>query len=226
MLRKIIKKTKKKINLKLWNIFYKVIFLKPCYVLVDNLSQDSVVVDFGTGNDADFSVLLIEKYGLKGFGFDPTRKHLDSLKKIENSLDGKFKIHNLALSSESKSKIFYESKENVSGSFMEDHTNIKNDTVNSYEVEVIKIGGLLKFLNIEKIDLLKVDVEGEEYKVIPQIKKDFFDKVDQFIVEFHHHCLADYSWQDTMRCVDIIKNFGFKAISLDQINYLFFKSLK
>jgi len=43
-----------------------------------------------------------------------------------------------------KNKIFYESGENVSGSFMDDHINIKNDTINSYKVKVIAIDELLK----------------------------------------------------------------------------------
>ncbi|OGF24907.1 hypothetical protein A2331_06085 [Candidatus Falkowbacteria bacterium RIFOXYB2_FULL_34_18] len=223
-LKEIIKKINKKINLKLWNFFYNVVFIKPCYLLVNKLNKNSIVVDFGTGNDADFSIALIERYGLKSFGFDPTKKHFVSLKKIEDKYHGKFNIYQLALSLRDKNKIFYESGENVSGSFMDDHINIKNDTINSYKVKVIAIDELLKFLNIERIDLLKIDVEGEEYKVIPKIKEDFLSRVDQLIVEFHHHCLDNYSLQDTLGCVDFIKGFGFKALTLDKINYLFFRA--
>src|SRR3989339_424686 len=192
-LKEIIKKINKKINLKLWNFFYNVVFIKPCYLLVNKLNKNSIVVDFGTGNDADFSIALIERYGLKSFGFDPTKKHFVSLKKIEDKYHGKFNIYQLALSLRDKNKIFYESGENVSGSFMDDHINIKNDTINSY-------------------------------KVIPKIKEDFLSRVDQLIVEFHHHCLDNYSLQDTLGCVDFIKGFGFKALTLDKINYLFFRA--
>jgi len=203
--------------------FYNIISINPCYKIVDKLDKNSIIIDFGTGNDADFSIFLIRMYNLKSFGFDPTRKHFNSLNKIEKEKNGKFKFLNLALSDNNKKKIFYETRENVSGSFFKDHINIKNDTTSLYKVNVITINDLFRRLNIKKIDLLKMDVEGEEYIVIPKLKKDIFDKIDQLVIEFHHHCVDGYSFKDTKNCIDIIKSFNFKSYTVDKINYLFYK---
>lgn len=222
MINKIFKKIKAVHNVFIEK-YYNIISIKPCYKIVDKLASNSVIVDFGTGNDADFSVSLIKKYNLNSFGFDPTKKHFNQLKDLEKKTEGKFKFFNYALASQKGKKVFFESKKNMSGSFFDSHVNMKNDTIEKYEIDPITIDEVFTLFNIQKIDLLKIDIEGEEYNIISEIESNLFSKIDQIIVEFHHHCIDDYCYKDTLRCVNILKSYGYRAYSKDKINFLFFK---
>lgn len=201
-----------------------VIFIEPDYYIVGDLNEKSIVIDVGTGDNADLSQDLIKKFGLKSYGFDPTRKHQGSLKKVEEGSDGKFTIFSYALSDRSGTAEFNESADNTSGSFSSDHVNVKRDKINKYSVEMVTLGDILSKLPNAKANLAKIDVEGEEYKVINSLTKDLTDKIGQFIFEFHHHCIDRYSILDTLRSIKKMRSLGFDFYSDDGINYLFYKT--
>jgi len=201
----------------------KIISIEPNYKIINNLNDKSIVVDIGLGDNADFSKALIKRYNLRSFGFDPTKKHCSSLRQIEKNSNGHFKFFPKALSIKKDTEIFYESLANISGSFLNNHINIKNDKTIAYPIETITIEDIFPLIGHNYIDLLKMDVEGEEYKVISSLKESALSQMGQLIVEFHHHCIDGFSFQDTLNCVNILKNYGFKSYSIDKINYLFFR---
>lgn len=69
---------------------YNITSVKP-YWIVNDLSKHSIVVNVGTGPEADFSQNLIRRYGLKAHGFDPTIKHHPNLENIVKKMNGFFK---------------------------------------------------------------------------------------------------------------------------------------
>lgn len=87
--------------------------------------------------------------------------------------------------SEKKAVKFYSSsKENYAGHSI---TNLQN-TENYIEAPVDKLSNIVRELGHQKIDLLKVEIEGSEYVVINDMLK---DKLDVKIIlvefdEFHH----------------------------------------
>ena len=42
-------------------------------------------------------------------------------------------------------------------------------------------------------------------------------------VESHHHCVEEYSLQDTQRTVAVLHAKGLQSFSLDNHNYLFYR---
>lgn len=199
------------------------IFVEPDYYIINDLSNKSVIIDIGTGDNADLSQDLIKKFDLISYGFDPTRKHYSSLKNVEKESAGKFTIFNFALSDQSGETEFNESAQNVSGSFSIDHINIKNDNISRYPVKTVTLSEIFHKLALTKIDLLKMDVEGEEYKIIDSLDRNLTDKIQQFIIEFHHHCIDKYSILDTLKAIKKMTSSGFEFYSTDGINYLFYK---
>ena len=167
---------------------------------------------------------MIETYDARCYGVDPTKRHFPALKKLEKKWDGHFKHLPFAIGSEDVEITFHESLENQSGSLRDDHTNVLNDETNSYKVNCLTIPKLLDKHNITKVDYFKLDIEGAEYDLINGLKAGDLDKVDQLFLEFHHHCIPDYSPEDTKNSVKKIESFGFKSFTYDKHNYLFLKS--
>lgn len=199
-------------------------FAKPNYIYLDVFDESSIIIDVGCADDADFSVYTIEKYGLRAFGVDPTLKHAESLRMLEEKTNGRFKHLQLAVSSVEGPVVFNESSENVSGSLCSDHFNVLNDTCRSYEVEAVTLEGLIQKVGAEKVDLLKLDIEGAEYDLLSKITEDDLSPFRQIFIEFHHHALESFSKRDTKAIVKSICEKGFDSFTLDDHNYLFFKN--
>lgn len=196
----------------------------PNYYLFKNkLNVDSVIIDVGCGFDADFSVYMINKYGLKAIGIDPTLKHRGSLANLSDKMRGRFSHKLLAISAVDGKIIFNESKNNVSGSILKDHKNIKNNDIKTYEVESVSLCKLPDYLHLPKIQYIKLDIEGAEYDLIERSKKEDLEKYEQIFIEFHHHAIPQYSKQNTLDSADKMKKLGFKSFSIDNHNFLFYR---
>ena len=106
---------------------------------------------------------------------------------------------------------------------LSDHNNIINDTIISYDIETITVDKIFDFLEIDNIDLLKLDIEGEEYPVLRSIRKSALDRIEQIAVEFHQFCVARYTKQDTNKIVMRLKALGFRSFTNDGKIFLFFQ---
>lgn len=199
-------------------------FTEPNYIYLDVFDESSVIIDVGCADDADFSVYMIEKYGLKSFGVDPTLRRVEPLGVLEEKTNGRFKHLQLAVSSTEGSVVFNESSENVSGSLYSDHTNVLNDKCRSYEVEAVTLEGLIKKVGVEKVDFIKLDTEGAEYDMLSEITEEDLSPFRQIFIEFHHHAFERFSEDDTKAIIKSICEKGFDSFTLDDHNYLFFKN--
>jgi FkbM family methyltransferase len=198
--------------------------VKPNYQIVNKLNEKSIVVDLGTGEDADFSQDLIQRFGLRVFGFEPTRKHHDKLDSVVRRTKGHFEYFKYAIADTDEKRIFFESLTNVSGSFFKDHINIKRDKIRSYEVSAIRFDRIFDILKIDHVDLLKMDIEGGEYAVFASASVVTLRKIDQIVVEFHHDTIDRFSLADTDGVIHALENVGFESYTEDYTNYLFFRT--
>lgn len=198
-------------------------YVKPNYIFIDKFNCRSTIIDVGCGYEADFSLYMIEKYGLRSFGIDPTRKHAKFLEALSKEKKGKFHFFPLAVTSQDGKISFNESAENESGSILRDHINVKKDTVFSYEVESVTLSGLLLRLGLDRADYIKLDIEGAEYELIQKTDAKTLEKFNQIFIEFHHHCLDRYSEKNTKDVVKHMRKEGFKNFSFDGRNYLFYR---
>lgn len=90
--------------------------------------------------------------------------------------------------------------------------------------EVARLETLRERLGHERIDVLKLDVEGSEYAVI----EDFLAsgvRPDQILVEFHHR-FTSHDAEDTRRAVARLRGAGYALIDVfyDDMNYVFLRS--
>ncbi|MDD5318947.1 MAG: FkbM family methyltransferase [Candidatus Pacebacteria bacterium] len=197
-------------------------FADPNYLFKGTFTKNSTLIDAGCGFDADFSMEMIRKYNLKAIGIDPTRKHQKSLATLSRKTGEKFTHRLIAISKEDGLITFNETQDNVSGSLLTSHNNIKKDAVQTYQVQSVSLARLPAFLDLPFIEYIKLDLEGAEYELIANLTKEQLLPYQQIFIEFHHHC-TPYSQKDTFNRVEKMKSFGFTAFTLDDHNYLFYR---
>ena len=135
-------------------------------ILIDNLKKDDTFIDVGA-NNGYFSLLASTLVGKKGrvFAFEPNPRAINKLKKsIKLNKFKNIKAFNIALGSRNTIKKLYLSTiEDGLNSFVN-----KQDTKGFIKSQIKKLDSL----NIKnKIDFIKIDVEGYELDVLKGSKR-------------------------------------------------------
>jgi FkbM family methyltransferase len=186
------------------------------WIYPDNLSKNSIIYSFGIGKDVSFDIQLIQNFGCKVFAFDPTPDSIDWIMKQELPRD--FHFYPIGLADFDGKALFYGPKNSSSVSFTLLH---RQNTI-PIEIDVFRLTSIMKMLNHEKIDLLKLDIEGYEYLVIDDILKSDL-KINQVCLEFHHR-FKQYNVKDTLSALNKFKSIGFKLFSKENDVYSLFYS--
>ena len=167
------------------------------------LKASSIVYSVGVGTDISFDLALIGRYRVKVYAFDPTPKSIEWIK--TQSVPEGFVFSPYGLSSrDEETEFFLPANENfVSGS-------MKGLTGNSRKVNVTmrRLSTIMKSMEHNKIDILKMDIEGAEYEVIDElvIKKPF---IKQLLIEFHHRFPA-VGVRKTKEAIQKLNSAGYK----------------
>lgn len=152
-----------------------------------NLNENSVVLDFGANNGV-VSQYLHDRYKCKVFCYEPNIYCFEILKNIFKNNEN-IKFFNVAVSNKSEKKKLYLSNRS------DDITNMGLSEISSLEKKKtnVSVANFIKVqsLDIEailsefsKIDFLKIDIEGHEYKILPSIVQNM-NKISLIYCEMH-----------------------------------------
>lgn len=135
------------------------------------LDSNSICYCVGCGEDISFDLGLINQIGCHVFGFDPTPR---AIKYVREHIRQYEKYHFSEVGIWDKEDIlkFYapQNPEHVSHSLL----NLQQTQV-YFEAKVKRLSDIMRENSHKKLDLLKLDVEGAEYKVINSIIEDKLD---------------------------------------------------
>lgn len=145
----------------------------------DLLDEDSVCYCAGCGEDITFDTGLIEKYGCYVYGFDPTPRAVEYVKCQTKNYDH-YRFFDIGLWDHEDVLKFYAPRDpgHVSHSVL----NLQK-TEEYFEAKVNRLSKLMSDNRHNSLDLLKLDIEGAEYKVIDSIIQDNLD-IKILCVEF------------------------------------------
>jgi FkbM family methyltransferase len=146
-----------------------------------DVEENDIVFDIGF-NYGIFSLGALYKKAYKVYGFEPNIEIYNKIKNIYPEKD-KVELFNYAVSDENKKISFYSLDNTVCSTISKEPSS--DDNFKEYEVQCINLYDFIVQNNIEKIDFLKIDCEGEEYKVFESIPDDYFSKIRKIILEFH-----------------------------------------
>ena len=172
-----------------YSLFYKLNRYKGKLKYLDKLklNKNSVVLDIGANNGV-VSQYLFDQYSCKIYLFEPNKYCFLILKNIFKK-NKKVKVHNFAVSKSDNLKKLYFNKQ------INDFRDMAHSEGCSLEVKksnlskekfmytkCISIKNLIKKFSF--IDFIKIDIEGHEYKIIPEILKNF-NKIKKVYCEMH-----------------------------------------
>lgn len=187
--------------------------------------QPPLLIDCGLGLDISFPVTFINKYNARVIGIEPNPKSLEYCK--QNAPSAIEVIPKAFWSTDTETLEFHlpRNKEQlpkgadaVSGSVYGHHNYAGGGVL---KVETIDLESILKLAGRNTCDVLKMDVEGAEYEILPSLcKSGQIKKAGQLLVEFHHFC-TDYTIEDTEKVVAQIVDSGFKLVHTEGRNYVF-----
>jgi FkbM family methyltransferase len=168
------------------------------------LAATSVVYSLGVGRDVSFDLALVNRFGLTVHAFDPTPRSSAWVR--SQQLPSAFICHEFGVAEFDGRATFYppEREDHVSYSVVDGA--VKNTAPVFGQVQ--RLDTTMRTLGHERIDLLKMDIEGSEYAVIDALVTTPV-LVRQCLVEFHHR-LPGIGAQRTHHAVQQLRQCGFK----------------
>jgi FkbM family methyltransferase len=140
------------------------------------LTNDSLVFDLG-GYKGDWANSIYQKYECNIFIFEPIPFLVEEMK-VRFKDNEKIKIFPFALSDENKSMNIFLS--NDGSSF---NTNFSSESI---ECKVVSIKDFINENNINQVDLIKINIEGDEYNVLKNLLENNLISIFTDIqVQFH-----------------------------------------
>jgi FkbM family methyltransferase len=176
-------------------------------VYPEGISKESIIYSVGVGEDISFDEALIDRFGVVIHAFDPTPK---SVAWVERSImPDRFVFHEIGLAHYDGDADFLPPSvsEHVS------HRMIKeSNSEASTRRPVRKLETIVNDLGHKNIDVLKIDIEGEEYEVITDLLQSEI-RPKQFLVEFHHR-FADIGLDSTKKAIESLRKEGYKVLAV------------
>lgn len=148
-------------------------------VLPELLAPGALVYSAGIGEDISFDLALIERFGCVVHGFDPTPRSLAWLK--TQDLPAEYSVHPYGLAGFDGTASFAPPKNPAHVS----HRVASEGEGERIEFPVKRLSTVLRELGHQRLDVLKLDIEGSEYDVLDDLLAGQLLPA-QLLVEFHH----------------------------------------
>jgi len=169
------------------------------------IGPGTVVYSLGVGQDISFDLALIQRYGLTVHAFDPTPRVKTWL--ASQVLPEQFHFHDVGIADFDGDGIFYLPlrQDYISHSLIR----ARQYSRGSIQVPMIRLHTAMQRLGHNRIDLLKVDIEGAEYTVLQDLIQERIP-VTQILIEFHHR-LSSVGTRATKRMLSLLEDYGMKV---------------
>jgi FkbM family methyltransferase len=186
--------------------------IDPWLVDPQGLDADSLVYSFGVGTEISFDLSLIARYGLTVHAFDPTPICLEWVQR--QSLPRQFCFHDFGIADyDGTAQFTLNEGTNTASYSLLDRPQARSQAV---EGRVYRFDTIRERLGHTGIDILKMDIEGAEYGVIPDVLRSEV-RVRQLLVEFHHR-FPGIGRHRTREIVALLERHGYQIFYISQNN--------
>ncbi|CAH2406456.1 Methyltransferase, FkbM family [Mesorhizobium escarrei] len=193
---------------------YKYVFLGTKYggwPLLANTRYGSTILSFGVGEDISFDLGAIARFGCLVHAFDPTPKSKAWMQKQVASANLIF--HPVGISDYDGEARFFAPQNEAHVSFSEAPSHGEN-VGDAVAARVMRLGSIVEQLKLGKPQIVKMDIEGFEYKVLRDILSGSY-RPFQLLVEFHHGMYGRTD-HDTREAVKQLKSAGYEIFYVSE----------
>lgn len=178
------------------------------------LSQVSVVYCAGVGEDATFDLEIARKFGCVTHAFDPTPRSIEYARQFLDE-EPNFVFHPFGLWSDDTTLRFYAPRRITDVS----HSALNLQGTDEYfEAPVRSLPSIMYELGHTHIDLLKMDIEGAEHMVLPNmIQNGIFPSI--LCVEFDR----PVPLSDIKKQIRALVEVGYEVVHVQGWNFTFIK---
>ena len=165
----------------IYHEIYNLLDYEPINIPEVRVNDGDVVVDLG-GNIGVFNRFAHSKGASKVISFEPDKRYFELLKLNAgpNSI-----LFRAAMANNLGTTKFTESDHLGGSNIMIDY----HETANQYDVETYTLNHLFESGLIEKIDFLKIDIEGAEKYTFEGVSDENLLKISKISMEYHHAAL-------------------------------------
>jgi len=186
-----------------------------------DISEGAVCYLAGVGEDITFDLALIARFNCSVFAFDPTPRAKLHVHKQAAHLS-QFHFFNFGLWDAEGMLKFYApaNSEHVSHSIV----NLQNSD-RYFEASCKRLSAIMREMGHSRIQLLKLDIEGAEYRVIDSLVEDRLD-IGIICVEYHaiHNDADDEFPGQIKKSVARLCEIGYALVAVEpNLNYTFVK---
>ncbi|WP_417732222.1 FkbM family methyltransferase [Rosistilla oblonga] len=189
------------------------------YVCHKCIPSNAIVYSFGIGEDVSFDQSMIRDFGCRVYGFDPTPRSAEWVRRQD--ISRRFSFFEFGLGERCGSETFFlpRNSHNVSGSFvLQGYV----DSSNAIKLEMKDFATICRELGHNQVDVLKMDIEGAEYDVLESVVNSGV-RIDQLLIEFHDRFFDD-GLARTKAAVAMLKDSGFQLFgasdSLEELSFI------
>ena len=182
--------------------------------VIDN--RKIVVYSFGIGEDLSFSKCILDRFDAEIFAYDPTPKSIEYVHNNEILNNENFHFCPFGLSDKQERVMFFlpQNDDWVSGSSII----TKDKKEKGIEVEMRDLISLMRGNGHDHIDLLKMDIEGSEFKVIDSLaclasEGGIIPDIKQICVEVHDRYFTD-GYEILTGFISKLKSLGYELVNV------------
>ncbi len=185
------------------------------YIDKYRLKKVPVVLSFGIGEDVSFDLGMIKEFNATVYAFDPTPKSISYMEQYKNQERLVFIPEGIA-ERDGKEYFYLPSNDEYVSGAIAFREGLKEHGI---EVTVKSFGTIVKEIAIDDIDVLKMDIEGTEFDILPKLL-DLKCNIDQILVETHERFYKDGNYKLNILLDDFYRH-GYEIAHYDDNDFTF-----
>src|SRR5258708_4403449 len=178
------------------------------------LNRHSIVYSAGVGGDVTFERALVERFDCRIVMCDPSPIAAKTMARTENRLPN-FRFFPVGLAGHSGTIEVTEQLDKDGETWFS-----RNERGDGKKTVCLDLKSLMEKNGDDRIDLLKIDIEGSEYEVIEELSQRRIP-VRQLCVEFHHGILPGISRMRSVRTMVKLMMRGYRLVHQEVCNHTF-----